>query len=62
MWVWLVASFAFIGLAVLVSAGTLNYWQAWAYLVVGAASGVPLLLRLLWCVGVTVVSRISAVL
>ena len=47
VWVWLVASFAFIGLAVLVSAGTLNYWQAWAYLVVGAASCVPLILRMM---------------
>src|SRR5215813_5163321 len=41
-WLSLVVSFVLIGLMLFVSAGTLNYWQAWVYLCVGALSSVPL--------------------
>lgn len=44
MWLWLVISFVLIGLALFLSAGTINYWQAWVYLGVGAVSCVPLTL------------------
>ena len=44
VWLWLVASFTFIALALFLSAGTLNYWRAWVYLCVGAVSSVPLTL------------------
>jgi protein-S-isoprenylcysteine O-methyltransferase Ste14 len=44
---WLIASFVLIGLALFISAGTINYWQAWVYLGVGAASSVPLTLHIL---------------
>ncbi len=47
VWLWLVISFALIALALFLSAGTLGYWQAWAYLGVGAASSVPLTLHIL---------------
>ena len=41
VWLGLVISSAFIALALFLSAGTINYWQAWIYLGVGAVSGVP---------------------
>ena len=47
MWLSLIISFVFIGLAVFLSAGTINYWQAWVYLGVGAASSVPLTLHII---------------
>jgi hypothetical protein len=37
MWLWLIISSVLIGLALFLSAGTINYWQAWVYLGVGAA-------------------------
>jgi protein-S-isoprenylcysteine O-methyltransferase Ste14 len=47
IWLWLIASFILIGLALFMSAGTINYWQAWVYLGVGAASSLPLTLHIL---------------
>src|SRR6516165_6744428 len=47
MWLCLIISFVLIGLALFLSAGTINYWQAWVYLGVGAASSVPLTLHIL---------------
>ena len=47
MWLWLIISFVVIGLALFLSAGTINYWQAWVYLAVGAASSVPLTLHII---------------
>src|SRR5262249_27687017 len=47
MWLWLIISFVLIGLALFLSAGTINYWQAWAYLGVGAVSSVPLTLHII---------------
>jgi protein-S-isoprenylcysteine O-methyltransferase Ste14 len=47
MWLWLVVSFILIALALFLSAGTLNYWQAWAYLCVGAVSSIPLTLYII---------------
>jgi protein-S-isoprenylcysteine O-methyltransferase Ste14 len=44
IWVSLVVSFILIALAIFLSAGTMNYWQAWLYLGVGAISCVPLTL------------------
>lgn len=44
MWLWLVLSSILIALALFLSAGTLNYWQAWVYLCVGAVSSIPLTL------------------
>jgi protein-S-isoprenylcysteine O-methyltransferase Ste14 len=46
VWLWLIISFALIGLVLFLSAGTINYWQAWVYLGVGAASSVPLTLHI----------------
>jgi protein-S-isoprenylcysteine O-methyltransferase Ste14 len=37
MWTSLVVGFLAIGLGLFVAAGTTSYWQAWVYLVVGAA-------------------------
>jgi protein-S-isoprenylcysteine O-methyltransferase Ste14 len=42
LWLSLIGSSAIIGLALFLSAGTIQYWQAWVYLGVGAASSVPL--------------------
>jgi protein-S-isoprenylcysteine O-methyltransferase Ste14 len=42
MWLWLIISSILIGLALFLSAGTIDYWQAWVYLGVSAASSVPL--------------------
>jgi protein-S-isoprenylcysteine O-methyltransferase Ste14 len=47
IWLWLIASFVVIGLALFISAGTISYWQAWVYLGVGAASSLPLTLHIL---------------
>jgi protein-S-isoprenylcysteine O-methyltransferase Ste14 len=44
MWLSLIVSFALIGLALFLSAGTMHYWQAWVYLGVGAISSIPLTL------------------
>src|SRR6516165_7353460 len=41
VWLSLIMGFILIGLALFVSAGTINYWQAWVYLGVAAASSVP---------------------
>jgi protein-S-isoprenylcysteine O-methyltransferase Ste14 len=43
-WLWLVVSFVLIALVLFISAETLNYWQSWVYLCVGAVSSVPLTL------------------
>jgi protein-S-isoprenylcysteine O-methyltransferase Ste14 len=40
MWLGLVMTSVVIGLALFFAAGTIKYWQAWVYLVVGAVSGV----------------------
>jgi protein-S-isoprenylcysteine O-methyltransferase Ste14 len=47
MWLWLVVSSILIALMLFLSAGTLNYWQAWAYLCVGAVSSIPLTLYMI---------------
>ena len=47
VWLWLIISFVVIGLALFLSAGTINYWQGWVYLAVGAASSVPLTLHII---------------
>jgi hypothetical protein len=47
LWLWLIVSFALIGLTLFVSAGTIRYRQAWVYLAVAAASNVPLTLHIL---------------
>jgi protein-S-isoprenylcysteine O-methyltransferase Ste14 len=44
LWLWLITATVLFGLALFVSAGTINYWQAWVYLIVGAVSSVPLML------------------
>jgi protein-S-isoprenylcysteine O-methyltransferase Ste14 len=47
IWLWLIAGFAIIGIALFLSAGTINYWQAWVYLGVSAAANVPLTLHIM---------------
>ncbi len=47
VWFWLVVCFVLIALALFLSAGTINYWQAWVYLAVGALSSVPLTLYII---------------
>ena len=42
MWCELIIASVLIGLALFLSAGTINYWQAWVYLGVSAVSGVLL--------------------
>jgi protein-S-isoprenylcysteine O-methyltransferase Ste14 len=44
LWLYLVVGYAVIALAVFLSAGTLEYWQAWVFLGVGAAANIPLTL------------------
>lgn len=44
MWRAPVITFALMGVALFVAAGTVSYWQAWVYLGVGALSSVPLTL------------------
>jgi protein-S-isoprenylcysteine O-methyltransferase Ste14 len=41
-WFQLLVSFVIIALALFLAAGTLNYWQAWAYLLVCAVTGILL--------------------
>jgi protein-S-isoprenylcysteine O-methyltransferase Ste14 len=43
-WLSLIVSFVLMGLTLFLSAGTIQYWQAWVYIVVGAVSSVPLTL------------------
>lgn len=45
-WLSLIVSFALIGLALFLVSGTTRYWQAWAYLAVGAISSIPLTLHI----------------
>jgi protein-S-isoprenylcysteine O-methyltransferase Ste14 len=47
MWLLLVLTTLFIGLAVFLAAGTVDYWQAWIYLAVSAASSVPVTLSVM---------------
>jgi protein-S-isoprenylcysteine O-methyltransferase Ste14 len=42
LWLWIITATVLLGLALFLSAGTINYWRAWVYLIVGAASTVPL--------------------
>jgi protein-S-isoprenylcysteine O-methyltransferase Ste14 len=44
LWLYLVVGYAVIALALFLSAGTLEYWQAWAFLGAGAAANIPLTL------------------
>jgi protein-S-isoprenylcysteine O-methyltransferase Ste14 len=41
-WLWHIVSFGVIALVLFLSAGTLRYWQAWAYLFVGGVASIPL--------------------
>jgi protein-S-isoprenylcysteine O-methyltransferase Ste14 len=43
-WLGLVVSLVLIGLALFLSAGTIDYWQAWVYLGVGSVTSIPLTL------------------
>lgn len=45
-WFSLGVSFVLIGLALFLSAGTIQYWQAWVYLAIGATSSIPLTLHI----------------
>jgi protein-S-isoprenylcysteine O-methyltransferase Ste14 len=47
LWLWTITATVLLGLALFLSAGTVNYWQAWVYLGVGAASTVPLTLHII---------------
>ncbi|HVN22380.1 MAG TPA: isoprenylcysteine carboxylmethyltransferase family protein [Syntrophorhabdales bacterium] len=47
MWFGFAMASVLIGVTLLVSAGTTNYWQAWVYLGVGAVSGVLLTLSII---------------
>jgi protein-S-isoprenylcysteine O-methyltransferase Ste14 len=42
IWLSLIVGFVLVALALFLAAGTVNYWQAWVYLAVGALSYVPL--------------------
>ncbi|MGO9686950.1 MAG: hypothetical protein ACLP2X_00180 [Syntrophobacteraceae bacterium] len=42
MWLALVVVFVLMGLALFLSAGTADYWQAWVFLGAGAVSGILL--------------------
>jgi protein-S-isoprenylcysteine O-methyltransferase Ste14 len=44
MWLSTIVSFTLIALALFLSAGTINYWQAWVYFGVGIVTCIPLLL------------------
>jgi protein-S-isoprenylcysteine O-methyltransferase Ste14 len=44
LWLLVIIGTVLIALALFLSAGTINYWQAWVYLGVGAATSVPLML------------------
>ncbi len=41
MWLWFIVASVIIGLVLFLSAGTIDYWQAWVYLTVGAVTGIP---------------------
>lgn len=41
-----VVSFVVIALALFLAAGTIDYWQAWVYLAVGAVTSIPLVRRI----------------
>jgi protein-S-isoprenylcysteine O-methyltransferase Ste14 len=43
-WLWLVVSLVLFALASFISAGTIDYWQAWVYLGVVGVSSIPLTL------------------
>jgi protein-S-isoprenylcysteine O-methyltransferase Ste14 len=43
LWLWTITATVLLGLALFLSTGTINYWQAWVYLMVSAASTVPLM-------------------
>jgi protein-S-isoprenylcysteine O-methyltransferase Ste14 len=47
MWLWGIIAFVLIALALFVSAGTIDYWQAWAYLGVSATTSIPLTLYII---------------
>lgn len=47
MWFGLVIAFVIIGSALFLSAGTINYWQAWVYLGVNTVSSVLLTLSVI---------------
>ncbi|MGZ3595476.1 MAG: methyltransferase family protein [Syntrophales bacterium] len=47
MWFELIIASVLIGLALFLSAGTINYWQAWVYLGISAVSGVLLRLAII---------------
>jgi protein-S-isoprenylcysteine O-methyltransferase Ste14 len=44
LWLSFVASFIPIALALFLTAGTISYWQAWVYFVVGILTSIPLVL------------------
>jgi len=44
VWVLTAVTTVIIAFALFLSAGTVEYWQGWAYLVVNAATGIPLVL------------------
>ena len=46
-WIWLIASVVIIGLVLFVSAGTVQYWQAWVYLAVMTVCSVPVTLYMI---------------
>jgi protein-S-isoprenylcysteine O-methyltransferase Ste14 len=46
-WIWLIASTVIIGLVLFLSAGTVQYWQAWLYLAVIAACSVSVTLYMI---------------
>src|SRR5579864_7536361 len=46
LWLLVIIATVLIGLALFLSTGTINYWQAWVYLGVSAASSVPLTLHI----------------
>ncbi|HEY2482641.1 MAG TPA: isoprenylcysteine carboxylmethyltransferase family protein [Caulobacteraceae bacterium] len=46
-WTWLVAASAIMGFVLFLSAGTVQYWQAWVYLVVIVVCSVPVTLYMI---------------
>jgi protein-S-isoprenylcysteine O-methyltransferase Ste14 len=46
LWLVVIIATVLIALALFLSAGTINYWQAWVYLGVSAASSIPLTLHI----------------
>ncbi len=47
MWLEVIIVFAFVALVLFLTAGTINYWQAWIYLGVGIATSIPLTLYII---------------